>query len=79
MPAVLRASIWMPMTGRSPASTSLAAKAFGKDVKEVWLNDSSKQYMESVAETLGLSPEYLKQTNWKGPLQRHARDPCDGR
>lgn len=39
-----------------------AAKAFGKDVKEFWLNDSTKEYMESLAETLGLSPEYLKQT-----------------
>lgn len=38
-----------------------AAKKFGKDVKEFWVNDSTNEYMESLAKTLGLSPEFLKQ------------------
>lgn len=36
-----------------------AAKKFGKDVKEFWV--STKEYMQSLDATLGISSEYLKQ------------------
>ena len=39
-----------------------AARAFGKDIKEFWLNQRTQVYINALGKTLGLSPEFLKQT-----------------
>lgn len=51
-----------------------AAKAFGKDVKDFWLNDSTKQYMESVAETPRTFPR-VSEANQDGSQRRHLGTP----
>lgn len=39
-----------------------AGQAFGKDIKEFWVNQRIQLYMAALEKTLGLSAEFLKQS-----------------